>query len=99
MLSNEKLITLSQAAKMLPHRPAASTIWRWMTRGSRGVRLETMSIGGMNFTSVEALERFIAGTTAARDRKLNTNAQAPRTPASRRRSHDRAMAALEAAGI
>jgi hypothetical protein len=33
----------------------------------RGVRLETVVIGGKRFTSVEALERFAEASTAARE--------------------------------
>ncbi|MDA8563103.1 DUF1580 domain-containing protein [Mariniblastus sp.] len=44
-----------------------STIHRWRLRGVRGVRLETLLIGGTRNTSAEALSRFFAATTAAAD--------------------------------
>lgn len=62
MLSEQKL-TLNQAARRLGVNP--STTWRWALNGVRGVRLETYSVGVKRYTSVEALERFIAATTAA----------------------------------
>jgi hypothetical protein len=57
-ISNEFLLTISAAAKSLPSRPHISTVWRWIQRGVRGVKLETYLIGGRRFTSREALERF-----------------------------------------
>lgn len=62
---SEQIILLSAAARRLPclraGRPVnPSTLWRWATKGVRGVRLETIRIGATTATSVEALERFIA---------------------------------------
>ena len=42
-------------------------MWRWRLRGIRGVKLETIKIGGRRFTSAEALARFIEQSTAAAD--------------------------------
>lgn len=36
-----------------------STIFRWAQRGVRGVKLETVTIGGAKCTSREAVRRFI----------------------------------------
>ena len=44
-----------------------STLHRWRLRGVRGIRLETVLIGGTRYTSTEALSRFFAATTAAAD--------------------------------
>ncbi len=66
-LSSEHLLSLAEAAKTLPGRPHSSTIWRWHSRGVRGIRLETVVIGGRRFTSRESLERFARRTTAAAD--------------------------------
>jgi len=44
-----------------------STLHRWRLRGTRGVKLETLLVGGTRYTSVEALNRFFATTTAAAD--------------------------------
>jgi hypothetical protein len=43
-----------------------STVWRWITRGLRGVKLETVKIGGTTCTSEEALRRFFAALSAGR---------------------------------
>jgi hypothetical protein len=56
-------IPLTTAACHVPRRrrgrkTAASTLHRWATHGLRGVRLETIQIGGTKCTSVPALQRF-----------------------------------------
>jgi hypothetical protein len=61
----EEVISLSAAARLTPRlredRPVSpSTLWRWGVRGVKGVRLETIKVGGVTATSVEALERFFA---------------------------------------
>jgi len=33
---------------------------RWALEGSRGVKLESIRIGGFRYTSAEAVQRFIA---------------------------------------
>jgi hypothetical protein len=63
----EELLTLTAATKLLPGRPNVATLWRWRTAGCRGVKLETVLIGGRRMTSREALARFFAATTAAAD--------------------------------
>jgi hypothetical protein len=68
--ATEHLLTLSQAARSLPNRRGkrgvnVSTVWRWMQRGIRGVRLDSSLIGGIRYTSQEALERFFSAVTAA----------------------------------
>jgi hypothetical protein len=60
----EELLPFVAAARRLPSlragRPVApSTLWRWASVGVRGVRLETVCVGGVRCTSVEALQRFI----------------------------------------
>jgi hypothetical protein len=42
-----------------------STVWRWALRGARGVKLESMAVGGRRYTTIEAVERFTARCTAA----------------------------------
>ena len=59
-ISIESLLTLREAAAQLHGRPHISTIARWVSRGVRGVHLETVRIGGRTYTSTEALSRFAA---------------------------------------
>ena len=61
---SETVIPISQAPRHFPGRPNISSIYRWFGRGSRGARLETVVVGGRRYTSIEAIERFIAATTA-----------------------------------
>lgn len=61
---NEELIALTDVADHLPRRGGRkvnySTIFRWVQRGIRGKRLETVRMGGCRFTSKAALNRFFA---------------------------------------
>lgn len=66
--SAEDAFPLSHALKLLPktrrgRSPHVSTIFRWAQRGLKGVRLETISIGGVRCTTREALQRFFARLT------------------------------------
>jgi hypothetical protein len=58
-ISSERLILLSAAAAYIPGRPHSSTLFRWWRDGSRGIKLESLLVGGRRYTSVEAIERFI----------------------------------------
>ncbi len=57
--TTEEHVPLSKAAALVPGRPSAATLWRWATRGARGVRLQTVVVGGRRFTSASAVSRFI----------------------------------------
>jgi hypothetical protein len=63
----EKLVTLTEATKVLPQRPHVRTVWRWHRRGIHGIRLETILIGRTRDTSREAVQRFAERTTAVVD--------------------------------
>jgi hypothetical protein len=59
----EPAIPLTQAAAHVPRRrrgrkTSVSTLYRWASRGVRGVVLETLQIGGSRCTSLPALKRF-----------------------------------------
>src|SRR5262245_61651179 len=60
---HEQTCSLSSATNLIPRRrrgrkAAVSTLYRWATVGVRGIRLETIQVGGTRCTSVEALQRF-----------------------------------------
>lgn len=62
-ISTERTLSLLAATAMIPSRrrgrkPAVSTLYRWALSGVRGVRLETIQVGGTRCTSVEAMQRF-----------------------------------------
>jgi hypothetical protein len=65
---HEKLFPLAKAGQHVPGGPVhVSTLHRWRLRGCRGVRLETVTVGGRRLTSREAILRFIQATTQAAD--------------------------------
>jgi hypothetical protein len=103
MLFDEELLTLCEAAKALPAvggcRIHTSTLWRWSTKGVKGVRLETRRLGGRIFTSREALERFATALAEAGSphREGHSMARA-RTSARRAKDVAAANAELDAAG-
>ena len=94
-IHSEEIITLSQAARFLPGRPHLSTIHRWRLRGIRGVKLETLLVGGRRFTSREALERFCERVTAI----ANGKSTPQRTNRQRTAAVNRANRELDRAGI
>ena len=85
--SNNTLLTLSEASRLLPGRPHKSTILRWGKRGIRSVRLNLVRVGGRWHVSRRALERFIAEVTEAVDPSICNTA-----------SDDDGNAAAEGAG-
>jgi Protein of unknown function (DUF1580) len=58
-IANEHLCRLVDAPMEIPSKPHISTVVRWTRQGVKGVRLETVVIGGRRFTSLEAIQRFI----------------------------------------
>lgn len=108
-LVTEGLLSVTELRAMIPssrlgRRVNKSTIFRWITHGCHGVRLEAERIGGSYYTSRQAFARFRAA--------LNQR-QAPFIPSGQsgsptvshtavppvHGSHAAAMKALEAAGI
>lgn len=94
-LQTETLIPLREVPKRLPPRPNGkrvhiSACYRWIQRGVRGVRLESIQIGGMKYTSLEALQRF--GLQLSGD---NESAGKRPTPAMRKRQIERASQRLQ----
>lgn len=81
-LQDENLIPLGEATAILPRRNGkrlhVSTLHRWTSRGVRGVRLETLRLGGLLMTSQEALQRFtdrLAGSSHRRSNKSPSRAR------------------------
>jgi hypothetical protein len=91
-ITTEGLITMPQAAAMLPGRPSLCSVWRWRTRGIRGRKLECVVIGGTPYTSIEALARFA-------QHQGGNDAPSVRSPRSRERSIAQAERELRSAGI
>jgi len=96
-------ITLAEVAKLVPGRPAASTIWRWARKGVKArngqrVRLQHVRFGGRVFVMRAAVDQFAAELAAADcdgfdsqdERKINP---APKSRTARQR--ERAIAKAE----
>jgi len=90
---NEELLTVTQAAKQMPTRPAVRTVWRWMQEGCWGTKLESVLIGGRRLTSREAIRRFITATSES------IEAKKPEMSARRRQAIERAERELREAGV
>ncbi|MGO8899479.1 MAG: DUF1580 domain-containing protein [Isosphaeraceae bacterium] len=85
------------------------TLSLWHRRGVRGVKLETLLIGGRRCTSIEALNRFYQAVSQARSKHPSHQptpaggpaeaAPSPRTERDRRKAVRGAMADLKRRGI
>ena len=96
----EDVISMAEAAKLLPGRPNLSTIWRWYRKGRGGVRLETIKCGSKRLTSVEAIGRFVERCTAVADGDVAAVPAVPRESATARdRRLERVEEELIARGI
>jgi hypothetical protein len=98
---NETILRLADAANHLPPRRGgstahAATLYRWAKAGYRGIKLETIRVGGSLCTSLEALQRFC-------ERLTESDVVPARAPvlfsASRRREAECAGRFLDRVGI
>ena len=84
-IHSERLIPIPKVPAYLEsrgfHRVHISAVYRWTKSGSRGVRLESLRIGGQKVTSIEAIQRFIEATT----RNSTGGSLPPSKPTSRQR--------------
>lgn len=67
--SKDKLLSLKEISKNLPRCPSPACLWRWHKKGIRGIRLETILVGGRRYTTANAWSDFIEKTTLASDKK------------------------------
>lgn len=82
--ASEILVPLRDVPRLLPPRPNGkrlhiSAVYRWTLRGIKGIRLETVKVGGSTYTSREALQRFSERLTGV------APAETPVNPVSRGR--------------
>jgi len=102
----EKLITLDEAAELVPGRDEGKrvhpiTVGLWTRRGKRGVILESLLAGTRKCTSVEALARFFEAITTTSDRQSPRPDRAPvanRTKREAARANRNAIKELQEAG-
>jgi hypothetical protein len=59
-LAQESTLTFAEAARdpVLGRPVHIATIYRWANKGVRGIRLETVMVGGRRLTTQEAMTRF-----------------------------------------
>lgn len=77
--TKEQAITLSEVPKHVPKRRGKkvhySTVYRWATKGARGRVLATAMSGGIRYTSIEEVKRFLNATpTVATETNTDVNA-------------------------
>jgi hypothetical protein len=97
----ENVISLAEAARLLPARRAGkrahvSCIYRWTVAGCRGIKLESIQVGGTRCTSRAALQAFCNALTTAAQGEIP--APPPRAK-ERRRAIEAATQRLARAGI
>lgn len=95
ILGDETFRRLSEQAQRLPNRPHVSTLWRWATHGCRGVRLETVRIGGFVYCTDSALARFLE----ACNERPEVTIRRPRTRRETKAAVAKAQRILKSAGI
>lgn len=94
-VKTETVVSFSDARSAFPgdRRVSLATLHRWRQRGIRGITLETFLIGGLRYTSLEAIDRFIA---------LQNERDTPSvsiTAGQRQRQSEAAQVALEKMGV
>jgi len=80
---HETMLPLAKAARSIPGRKVSpQTVYRWISHGIEGVKLEALNVGGRMQTSQEALSRFFQAVTAAKrpaDAEPDDTARSERT--------------------
>jgi hypothetical protein len=94
-ISSEHLIAIREVPKILPARVNGkvihiSAVYRWLLRGVRGIRLDSITIGGTTYTSTEALQRFAEQLSRTSSPASVPQATSLTSPAQRRRQIDQA---------
>ena len=103
-ISSERLITLEEAAALLPGRAPGTTIHPftislYTTRGKKGHKLETLLAGPRRVTSIEAVQRFLEAISQSPQRTGGKKAVAmARTAKQRIKAAKAACARMEQAG-
>jgi len=95
-IESETLIQFPDARSAFPggRRISLATLHRWRLTGIRGVKLDTVLIGGLRYTSREAIARFISA------QNFQEAPAAPAiTPSQRRKQSEAARAELEKMGV
>ena len=82
-IHKETLISISDTPKHLPRRSSGKTVhisavYRWISKGVRGIRLESARIAGCTYTSLEALQRWSDALTDSDESTAEGRLRAPK---------------------
>lgn len=93
----ETIVSISEAPQHIPGRPSMATVWRWVLKGTRAGKLESILIGGRRYTSLEKIQMFAEQSTAT----AAADGDTPPARTSRQREREISRAEREAteAGI
>ncbi|MHB1036912.1 MAG: DUF1580 domain-containing protein [Pirellulales bacterium] len=94
----DQYLSPAEASKRMPGRPSLASIYRWMSNGCRGVKLESVVVGAKRLIAASAIDRFIEQSTAAA-RYGTPPGTKFRTTAQRERAIAKVEAELTRAGI
>lgn len=86
-------IAVNDVPAILPGRPHVASVWRWIHRGSHGIRLRAVKIGGRRYVSKADLNAFVAAVTSAADGETDKPTTTEATRERRRRVDSRLAAA------
>ena len=90
-VETETLILPREVCRMFPGRSgngiALCTAWRWMLKGRKGHKLESLIAGGQRYTTREAVGRFLAKLNGGADYRSNQQ-RADRTRVAQRVEHE-----------
>lgn len=79
-LLSEDLIPLAEVPDHLPkcgRRASIASVYRWAKDGVRGVALESAPVGGLRYTSKEAIARFLQALADRSGAKAGATAAGP----------------------
>jgi len=93
-VGSDDLFSFPQASKLVQGHPHVSTFHRWRLRGIRGVKLETVLVGGRRYVSRESLRRFCEELNAA-----DSHSSESATARSRRREQEKAAAESDCTNV
>jgi hypothetical protein len=101
--TEERPLSLPDAASYIGRltgaaKPNVTTVWRWCLKGCKGVKLESICIGGKRYVTVSAIERFIeARSVPGASESTPPAASTPRAPRHVERLPARRREEIEAA--
>jgi len=70
LFDSKDLITLAKAGQIIPGVRHPTTVWRWVNVGRYGVKLESLEVGGVTYTSRTAIQQYCEAVTAAKRAQL-----------------------------